>query len=98
MSKTLTTAPITAVRSHHKGHVGVGIQLRCSGWNTASATIKASTDLTTEQARALAQSLIQLADLADAKVAAEAARQARRQKWRQREIAAGRMIVMGSWP
>jgi hypothetical protein len=97
VSDAKATAPITAKRSYHKGCVGIGIQLRCNGWNTASATINASTDLTIEQARALAQSLIQLADLAEAKIAAEAASVARRKKWRDREIAAGRMVVMGSW-
>lgn len=97
MSDTKAISPVTAVRSYHKGCVAVGIRLKCSGWNTDSATIKASTDLTIEQARELAQSLIQLADLAEAKIAAEAASVARRKKWRDREIAAGRMVLLGSW-
>lgn len=95
MSDAKTTSPITVVRSHHKGHVGIGIQLKCRGWNTASATIKASTDLTILQARELAIALIQFADAAERKATAKAASEARRKEWRDREIAAGRMIVFG---
>ena len=72
------------------------MRLSVSGWSSGSAKIEAGTDLTTEQARALAQSLIEAADKADAKLSAKSAADARRQGWRDREIAAGRMVIIGS--
>jgi len=91
-----TTSPVTAIKSYRDGMVAIRAQLKCGGWNSDTATIAAGTDLTTEQARALAAVLIELADRADAKVAAEAASKERRKKYCDREIAAGRMVVFGA--
>ena len=88
------TDPITAKRSSGAGKVGVGIRLRCGGWSGGTAKIEASVDITTDQARVLARSLVELADQAEAKVAAETASKERRQKWREREVAAGRMVLL----
>lgn len=57
------TAPISAKKSYKDGHVGIGIKLRCRGYD-GSASIDGSADLTTGQARELARSLIELADQA----------------------------------
>jgi len=92
---TRTTSPITAIKSYGAGKVGIRAQFKCSGYGDR-ATIATSTDLTTEQARALAAALVALADQADAKVAAEAASKERRKKYQDREIAAGRMVVFGA--
>ncbi|CAH2606489.1 conserved protein of unknown function (plasmid) [Rhodovastum atsumiense] len=95
MADQQTTAPVVAKKSFKDGHVAVGVQLRCRGFGNDSAKIDASTDLTTDQARALARSLVELAEQAEAKVAAKAAADERRRKCRDREVAAGRMVVIG---
>jgi hypothetical protein len=50
--------------------------------------------LTIEDARQLAASIIAAADAADAKLNKKKSESARKAKWRAREIAAGRMVVM----
>ena len=56
--------------------------------------LKGRADISTADARILAASLIAIADEADAKVAKAQAAEARRQKWRDREVAAGRIKIM----
>ena len=87
--------PIAAKRSHKAGHVALSVQLKCSGWGSDRAKIDASTEVTTEQARALAEALVRLADQADAKEAAKGAAEDRSRQWRDREVSAGRMRIMG---
>lgn len=90
------TPPITVHRSFSDGNVSISIRLRASNYGDASIKIEANTDLTTAQARTLAQELTAAADQADAKVAAKAAAAERRQKWRDREVASGRMKVLSA--
>ena len=85
-------APFLAKKSYSDGHVAVSVTLKASGWGDR-VQVTGGADMTTEQARVLAQALVALADEADAKVARKAAEKERRQKWRDREIAAGRMVV-----
>lgn len=94
----MAKAPIVVKKSYQDGLVAVGIHLACRGWNGGSAKIEASTDLTIDQARALAQLLIQEADRVDAKAKAKAEAAERRAKWRAREVAAGRMVILGGRP
>ena len=84
--------PIRAMKSNYPANVSVSVKLN-TGWDGDHVRLDGSTNLTTDQARALGQSLIALADAADAKAAAHAAVEARRRAWRDREIAAGRMKV-----
>lgn len=89
--------PILAKKSCRDRCIELAIELRCGGYSAdATAKIAARTTISTDEARALAEMLIQLADAADAKAAAKAAREERREKWREREIAAGRMKVMSA--
>lgn len=91
-----TTGPVVAKRSYKAGHVAVAVAVSVRGYSYDSAKVDVGTNLTTAQARALAQSLVALADAADAKIAAQATAEARRQKWRDREVAAGRIIEMNA--
>lgn len=90
---THQTTAVTVKASYRDGCVGIGIKLRCNGYGD-SARIEGSATITTEQARSLAQSLIAAADKEDAKTIAKAAAKDRRKKWRDREVAAGRMVSM----
>lgn len=93
-----TDAPITVKKAIYKdGHVSVSVHLKSRGWHTGDATIKmeGKTAITSLQARQLANDLVQCADEADAKVAKKAKHEENRKKYREREIAVGRMIVMG---
>jgi hypothetical protein len=94
MAKSKLTSPVTAKKSHKDGHIALAVRLKCRGWNSDHAKIEDGTDITAAQARELASSLIEQADKADAKVAAKAAHEERRRKWREREIAAGRIQVV----
>ncbi len=85
---------IGAKKSHKDGHVSVRVVLKARGWQSDSIEVKGGTDLTTEEARELAAALLAEAERADAKVAAKAASDERRKKWRDREVAAGRLKVM----
>lgn len=92
----MTRSSITAKRSSSEGQVALVIDLKASGWpGSISARIKANAEVTSYQARELAAQLIALADEADAKTADRKAREERRKKWCDREIAAGRMVVFG---
>ena len=85
---------ITTKKSHKDGHVTVRLSLKSRGWPGDSIKVEGETDLSSAEARELAKSLIEEADRADAKVAAKAASDERRKKWRDREIAAGRLKVI----
>lgn len=78
-------------KSYRDGYVGLRflVKDRC-------VRIDGGSDLSTTEARELATALIQEADRADAKVASKKASDERRQKWRDREIAAGRRKVIGA--
>lgn len=86
--------PITAKRSCRDGHVSVHVTLSARGFDSGSVRVEGRTDLSTAQARELAKALLDAADRADEKVAVKAASDERRRKYRDREIAAGRMVVM----
>lgn len=81
-------------KSYKDGHVGLRFSLKASGWHGDSIRIEGGADLSTAAARALAVALVEEADRVDAKVRAKVASDDRRQKYRDREIAAGRMKVI----
>lgn len=87
--------PITAKRSFQDGRVAIDVDLNVRGWGGGGVKLSARAELTTMQARALAERLLALADEADVKVEKRAASEERRKKWREREIAAGRMVMLG---
>lgn len=89
------TPPVIAKKSFRDGRVALGITLKAPGWPGDSVQVNAKAELTTDQARELAQRIMTLADEADAKVERQRAKQARRQKWKDREVAAGRMVIFG---
>jgi hypothetical protein len=93
-----TKAPIIAKKSYSSGMVSVSVNLKASGYKSDRIKVEGSTDITSEQARQLAFTLIQQADAADAKVAAKVKSEENRRKYREREIAAGRLIVMRGSP
>jgi hypothetical protein len=80
---------IAAGKAFHARSVSVHIHLKCVGFSNGHVNIDGATELTTEQARALAQSLVAQADAADAKADAKAAVEQRKQNWRDREVAGG---------
>ncbi len=84
---------IFAKKSYKDGHVAVELNMKCGGYNDR-ATIKGHTDIPTELARDIARTLIECADKADAKMVEKLAANERRKKYQDREIAAGRMVVM----
>ena len=94
MSQDQTAGPITVKKAYKDGHIGVSVAMKASGWGPDRVKIEGSTDLTTAQARQLARALVEAADEADAKVARKAASEERRQKWRDREVAAGRLKII----
>jgi hypothetical protein len=81
-------------KSYKDGHVGLRFSVKAHAWNGDSIKIDGGSDLSTAAARDLARALIEEADRADAKVAAKTASDERRKKWRDKEIAAGRLKVM----
>lgn len=85
---------ISVKKSYKDGCLSVRVELKARGWQGDSAKIEGSTDLTTREARDLAEVLFAEADRIDAKVAKKAASDERRKKYREREIAAGRMKVI----
>lgn len=81
----------TAKKSYRDGHVALRFSLKAN-----YIKIDGGSDLSTAQARDLARALVEEADRTDAKVAAKKAAEERRQKWRDREVAAGRIKIMGA--
>ena len=92
---TTKKTPITAKKSYRTGYVSVCINMKVSGYGSGRVKFEAHEDLTCDQARTLALSLNELAEKAEAKVVANKEHEERRKKYREREIAAGRTIVMG---
>lgn len=80
-------------KSYRDGHVGLRFSMKSN-----SVRIDGGSDLSSAAARDLARALIEEADLADARVATKKASEDRRQKWREREIAAGRLRVIAMGP
>lgn len=85
---------ISVKRSYRDGCVKVAVKMKASGFREDSVTVGGSCDISTDDARALATALIAEADRVDAKVVKEKASAERRAKWREREMAAGRMVSM----
>lgn len=86
----------SAKKSFKDGHVKVRVEIKSDGWRGDSVNVQGSTDLSSSAARDLAQALLAEADRADAKVASKEASEARRRKWRDQEVAAGRMKIFGT--
>jgi hypothetical protein len=86
----MSKAVFTAKKSASDGSVRICADL-ATGWYGPHVKIQASATISTAEARALAAELIALSDAADAKMEKKKATDARRQKWREREIAACRM-------
>jgi hypothetical protein len=82
-------------KSYRDGHVGLRFSIKASGRHGDTLRIEGGCDLSTEAARELARALIEEAERADAKVATKKASDERRKKWRDREVAAGRMKIIG---
>jgi hypothetical protein len=80
-------------KSYKEGYVVLRFDVKSSGWDP-SVNVQGRANLSAAEARALASALIAEADKAAAKVAAKQASERRRQEWREREIAAGRMKVV----
>lgn len=97
MNEKKSIPQFAAKKAYNNGYVSVGFNLKCRAWHNgcANAKIDGRTDITTIEARELASALIQCADEADAKVTKKAKHDENRKKYREREIAAGRMIVIG---
>ncbi len=89
-------ATISVKKSYKDGHVSVRVALKGRGWPGDSVKVEGDTDITSAQARGLAAALVAEADRADAKVAAKEAAEARRKKWHDREVAAGRIKVISA--
>lgn len=85
---------IVVRKSYKAGHVSVRIALKAHSYRADTIKIEGQTDLSSTDAREIATALIEEADRADARVAAKAASDERRQKWRDREIAAGRIKII----
>jgi len=64
------------------------------GYYSDRVTVQGRTDMSSAEARDLAKALILEADRADAKVSAKVASDARRKKWRDREVSAGRLVLI----
>jgi len=75
----------------------ISLRFQFSMWGGGkSVRMNCGIDLTADEARALASSLNELAADAKAKTAAKEAAEERRRKWREREVAAGRMKIMSA--
>lgn len=85
---------ITIKRAYAEQSVRIGVAFHAFGGPSVSG--RADGELSTADARTLAAALIAEADRADAVAAKKEATKARRDKWREREIAAGRMKVISA--
>ena len=84
---------VTVKKSWRDGHVGVRFSVTAHDRGN-NIKVSGGCDLSTEAARELARLLVEESDRADAEFAKKEASDARRKKWRDREIAAGRMKVL----
>lgn len=80
-------------KSWRDGCVAIKVAIKSYTQGT-SVKVEASDTITSDAARALAADLLAAADEADAKVAKKIDEKNRREKYQQREIAAGRMKIM----
>lgn len=85
--------PFTVAKACESGRVRIRTRLRAGGFGS-SISVQGAADISTADARAFAADLIRQADEEDARVAKKQATEERRRKWREREIAAGRLRVM----
>lgn len=76
-------------KSYRDGHIGLRFSVK-----REYTKIDGGSDLTTTAARELAKALTDEADRVDARMSAREAKEQRRQKWRDREVAAGRLKIM----
>lgn len=85
-------------RSYGGGYVRLVVEGNASGFESNSADIKSKIDvpMTIADARTLAADLEKFAAAEETRVNAKAAADERRSKWRDREIAAGRMRAMSA--
>jgi hypothetical protein len=86
---------IKAIKSFNDGRIKIGLTMDC-GYHYPTAKIDAKVEITTLEARALATEILALADADDAKIAKKQEADARPQKWRHREVAAGRRVVLSA--
>ena len=87
---------ITVKKSYKDGHVSVRVLLKARSYSSDHIKIEGDTDLKSSEARELAAALIDEANKTDAKTKAKAASDERRRKYREREIAAGRLKVFSN--
>lgn len=78
-------------KSYRDGHLALRFSVK-----DRTVRVDGGSELSTAQARDLATALISEADRADAKVAAKKESEERRRKWRDREVAAGRIKIIGA--
>jgi len=91
---TIPKPQLNVKKSYKDGHVSIKFEIKSRRWNAQDLLVKGGVDITTEHARDLAALLIQYADNADSKTLAKKKSEENRQKYREREIAAGRMVVI----
>ena len=96
MAANETTGPIAVKKACKDGCIGISVTLKASGWGADRVKVDGGTDLTTAQARELARALVEAADQEDAKLARKTASEERGQKWRDREVAAGRLKIISA--
>lgn len=78
------------------GSVSLSVQGNAGGYRQPDIKVSISVPLTIAEARALAADLEKFASAAETKVAVSAAKEESRRKWRDREVAAGRMKIMNA--
>lgn len=89
----MSKQPAKVTKSYREGHVSLTVE--ASNYGGGSSVIsKVQVDLPLADARVLHADLGQKIADADAKVSAKLAAEERRQKWRDREVAAGRFKIM----
>lgn len=89
--------PLSVRRSYCDGKVGVRMELSVLGsYGRGLSKSLLSADISVEDARAIAAALLAEATLVEGKEQKKALHEERRRKWRDREIAAGRMVVIGT--
>lgn len=87
---------IVIARAFGKQKVRIVLSLKPSLISAGTISVQAATEISTQEAREIAAALIFEADRADAIAAKKATAELRRQKWRQREIDAGRLKIMSA--
>lgn len=92
MAKNSTFA---VVKSYRDGCVSVSVNLSASGYGP-SVKVQCRAQISTIEARELAAELIAKADAEEAKQEKLLQTKERHDKWREREIAAGRIKVMSA--